>query len=355
MNNFHVYPSAQGLDSDNVRTWNGKIRPGSLHHRHNTDSKNTIMFGTLNIFSDPEGASVNIADIDSLGNLLNDYKELGNTPINNKNIPVGNYLVKFEKRRWNSLTYSIEIKPDFTDDLNVFLVARGPLTNEMVFIPSGASIIDSDKKIVNDFYIDKYEVSNEDFLKFIINGGYENMLLWPEEMLVKGNAMKRDKAVQLFIDKSGQPSPRGWSGSMYPTGTGQYPVTGVNWYEANAYAKSIGKRLPSIDEWWRAAIGDPDSKIKEKLMKQIQYGNFLSDGLKNVGYNIAAVSLFGVVDMAGNVREWTSSYTSDNRISYVGGSWKDPIYIFDPDWQDSYPPFLYESVLGFRCALSAND
>ena len=53
--------------------------------------------------------------------------------------------------------------------------------------------------------------------------------------------------------------------------------------------------------------------------------------------------------MAGNVREWTSTYI-DNKIIYVGGSWKDPEYIFDPNWRDSYPPFLSDDVIGFRCA-----
>jgi len=310
-----------------------------------------VNFGELSIQSEPKGASVKFAKIDLSGKIISNFTKLGNTPLDKKFFETGDYLLKIEMRGWNPLVYNIEVETNILNDIKAFLFVEGQLTDNMAFVRSGLSMIDTNV-IINDFYIDKNEVTNDDFLKFIINGGYQNKILWPEEMNIKGEKLKRDKALKILVDKTGNSGPRKWSRSMYASGEGQKPVSGITWYEANAYSKFVGKRLPSFEEWWRAALGDPDQDTKKKLIRQLNFGGLQSGKLNNVGNNIAAVSEFGVFDMAGNIREWTNTYFNKNKIIYVGGSWKDPEYIFDPNWRDSYPPWLSDDIIGFRCAYS---
>ena len=311
----------------------------------NTPEK-IINFGKIIINSKPEAAVINLAKIDESGEIISNFKKIGLTPLN-QDIETGNYLLKIEKNEWYPIVYNIEILSNIVNELQAILINE-EFYHNMVFIPSGQSVIDT-TVIIKEFYIDKMEVSNDEFLQFIINGGYENKNYWPIEMNIKGENLLRNKALGYFVDKSGNPGPRGWSDSMYPTGEGQKPVTGITWYEANAYSQYVGKRLPTFEEWWRAALGNPDMNTQEKLIRQINYGHLESGMLSQVGHNFASLSEYGAYNMAGNVREWTSTYI-DNKIIYAGGSWKDPEYIFDPNWRDSYPPFLSNDVIGFRCA-----
>ena len=317
-----------------------------INSKEVSNTQKIVNFGKIIINSKPEGAIINLATIDESGEIISNYKKIGLTPLN-QDIETGNYLLKVEKNKWYPLVYNIEILPNIANELQAILIDKEFYDN-MAFIPSGRSIIDT-TVIIKDFYIDKMEVSNDKFLQFIINGGYENKDYWPTKMNIKGESLLRNEALGFFVDKSGNPGPRGWSGSMYPTGEGQKPVTGITWYEANAYSQFVGKRLPAFDEWWRAALGNPDINTQEKLIRQINFGHLESGALNQVGDNFASLSEFGAYNMAGNVREWTSTYI-DNKIIYVGGSWKDPEYIFDPNWRDSYPPFLSDDVIGFRCA-----
>lgn len=310
-------------------------------------SKKNLNYGEIIINSKPDEASVKFAKVDSSGNIIFNYKNLGITPLT-KTLETGNYLLKIEKNKLNSLLYNIEVISNNVTEIDAFLIKEKDFRN-MVFIPSGESIFDT-TIIINKFYIDKMEVSNENFLNFIINRGYEKEIFWPEEMNIKGEILNKDKALEHFVDKSGNHGPREWSGSMYPTGEGQKPVTGITWYEANAYAKFVGKRLPSFEEWWRAALGNPNIYLQEKLIRQMNFGQLESGKINKVMDNIAGLSEFGALNMAGNVREWTNTFIDNNKVIYVGGSWKDPEYIFDPNWRDSYPPYLSDNVIGFRCA-----
>ena len=63
-------------------------------------------------------------------------------------------------------------------------------------------------------------------------------------------------AMPEFRDATGRPGPATWSGGHYPDGQGDFPVSGVSWYEAAAYAKSVGKELPVLGQWYQAASPD---------------------------------------------------------------------------------------------------
>jgi formylglycine-generating enzyme required for sulfatase activity len=75
---------------------------------------------------------------------------------------------------------------------------------------------------LNDYYIDKFEVSNREFKEFIDAGGY---------------VQPGQPAMQEFKDRTGLPGPRNWRSGTYPENMADYPVTGINWYEAAAYAR----------------------------------------------------------------------------------------------------------------------
>ena len=92
--------------------------------------------------------------------------------------------------------------------------------------------------------LDRYPVTNIDYLEFVSVGGYEQMSLWDRDVW---------PAVVDFVDRTGHPGPRHWSDGSFPVKLWDHPVVGVSWYEAEAYGCWAGKRLPSDEEWVKAA------------------------------------------------------------------------------------------------------
>ncbi len=164
---------------------------------------------------------------------------------------------------------------------------------EMVKIPAGEFIMGSDvdpmgkkkpgtyspahKVNLPDYWIDKYEVTNGEFLKFTTQSDYK----------VEGD----------------------WR-SVYRMGMEDYPVAKVTLDDAKAYAKWAGKRLPTEAEWEKAARGEkgldyPWGNTWESG-KANTYENALRERVE-VGKMAGDVSPYGVHDTMGNVQEWTSS------------------------------------------------
>src|SRR5207247_9120466 len=142
-----------------------------------------------------------------------------------------------------------------------------------------------------------------------------------------------------FRDATGRRGPSTWALGTYAEGQEDYPVGGVSWYEAAAYAEFAGKSLPTIYHWYNAAGADII------FAEILQLSNFSGKGPARVG-TYQGLSPYGSYDMAGNVKEWCWNETGGKRY-ILGGAWSDPGYFFaEPEAQS---PFDRSATNGLRC------
>ena len=102
---------------------------------------------------------------------------------------------------------------------------------------------------MKDFWIDQYEVTNRQFKAFVDQGGYQKRDYWKQEFRQDGKPLTWEQAMALFRDSAGRAGPKDWIQGEFPNGQDDYPVTGISWYEAAAYAEFAGKSLPTIYHW----------------------------------------------------------------------------------------------------------
>jgi len=182
----------------------------------------------------------------------------------------------------------------------------------MAYIPGGSFLMGSDNgdtiskpphfETVGPFFMDTIEVTNAQYAE--------------------------------FLKATGQVPPRAWKEGVYPEAEANFPVTGINWYEAAEYAAWKGKRLPTEAEWEFAARGTDG--------RMYPWGDEWDASLANAGRNAkglrpvgqGGVSPYGLYDMAGNAWEWTASDArsypagkefpwSRMRLKIIrGGSWQ---------------------------------
>jgi predicted esterase len=221
------------------------------------------------------------------------------------------------------------------------LAVEGSLPEGMVRVPGGAVQLPDRVVILEDFFIDRYEVTNRDFKKFIDAGGYRNQAYWQEPFVKDGHPVAYDEAMREFRDATGTPGPSTWELGHYPDGQDDYPVSGVSWYEAAAYARFAGKQLPTVHHWRKAANTAANSLYSEILTAS----NFKGRGSAKVG-RYQGVGPYGTYDMAGNVKEWCSNAVRDKRY-ILGGAWNEPPYVFRQG--DALAPFDRGPGNGFRC------
>ena len=305
--------------------------------------------GTLSIECDPGNATVAVERIVAEPELSRaEPVGLGPAPVNNHGLIAGEYLVRLTFEEQPPVEFLVTIEPGGS-----VAERRGSAAADapgMVRVEAGTS---KTGDTVPAFLIDRSELTNEEYFRFVSAGGYRDSTLWPETLCLNGEAVPRDAAMAVFVDQTGLNGPRFWSNGKYEDGRQEYPVVGVSWYEAAAYARWAGKVLPSFDQWWRAAIGDRSTVFPwGNDVKTIHLrANFGMRGPQAVGAMPLGLSPFGCSDMAGNVREWVGGAdpASSERLA-VGGSWKEPSYMFNTSFAEPLDAGQRRDGVGFRCA-----
>ena len=198
---------------------------------------------------------------------------------------------------------------------------------------------------VKSFYIDKYPATNAAFKQFLDAGHYH-----PKDDL-------------NFL--------RDWTNGTYPDGWGNKPVTWVSLDDARAYCASGGKRLPHEWEWQLAAQGSdgrlyPWGNSWKPSAVPLPDKSRTMRGPDAVDAHPEGASPFGVMDLVGNVWQWTDEYTDEHTRGGIlrGGSYYQPqgsIWYFPQAYRNDQhgklllmaPSYDRSAALGFRCVADA--
>jgi cephalosporin-C deacetylase-like acetyl esterase len=300
------------------------------------------------IHTTPPGASVfrrnyNVRD--------SAWELVGRSPIENRRMPLVDAQWKFERKGF--ATVERATFPSGSLRVTMYEDAKAPVGMVHVEIPNSASLQSVPVTLMGlagyedlpgiplgDYWIDRYEVTNSQFRQFLDLGGYRRKEYWKHEFRKDGRVLSWAEAMVLFRDTTGRPGPASWAQGEYPRGQEDFPVTGVSWYEAAAYAEFAGKSLPTIYHWTAAASPQDSASI-------IPASNFGGQGPARVG-RYRGMSWSGAYDMAGNVKEWCWTEASSGRRYIMGGAWDEPTYMFFD--ADARSPFERSANFGFRCA-----
>jgi len=299
-----------------------------------TDPKLAELFSecslNINIETEPSGADIYMKQYDTPES---DWEYLGVSPIENIRLPVGIFRWKMEKEGYETViaassTWDIDVMGEnllIPNDLVRVLDEKGSIPAGMVRVTGAMTPIGK----LDDFYIDRCEVTNKQFKEFINSGGYRNREYWKNEFIKQGNVLTWEEAMAELVDQTGRPGPSSWQAGDYSEGQDDYPVSGISWYEAAAYAEFSEKSLPTAYHWG-IARGEYTSLI---LWPQLggyaifaPFSNFQGKGPVPVG-SLQGLTPYGAYDMAGNVREWCWNKEQKSRL-IRGGAWNDNTYMF---------------------------
>jgi len=192
---------------------------------------------------------------------------------------------------------------------------RTETPTDMVKVPKGPFLYGEKRVrevIDHDYWIDTYPLTNEKYRAFILADGYGNQAYWSEE----GWKWKTNHNIV---------APDYWNDTK--CNKADYPVVGVSYFEAEAYAKWVGKRLPTEREWEKAARGEdgPEYPWGDQIDKSKCNSSEAGFGqTTSVTQYPNGVSPHGCYDMAGNVWEWCADWYYEEQKDWRvarGGSW----------------------------------
>ncbi len=202
------------------------------------------------------------------------------------------------------------------------LFKAGKVEKVMVKIPAGEFLYgeDQEKMETGEFYIDRSPVTNEEY--------------------------------KQFVQATGHADPQHWRKGTYPEGKADHPVTEINWFSATAYAEWAGKRLPTSEEWEKAARGTDGRTWPWGNEWSIENANVFSGDTTPIGkYSPQGDSPYGCQDMAGNVWEWIGGgQPSQLRAPLRGGDWLDGPEEAQTFHIRMHTPRRKNPFVGFRCA-----
>lgn len=202
-----------------------------------------------------------------------------------------------------------------------------------------------ERKTVNlkDFYIDLNLVTNEAYEKFIKATGHPAPYV--DEKTWNGYHLAHNYGeVQRFL----------WKGGTYPKGRGDHPVALVSHTDAAAFCEYRGLHLPTEAQWEKAARGTEG--------RYFPWGNlFIADNLNSylkgpydtmpAGSYPKGKSVYGILDMAGQVFEWTMTpHKAAGKFVVKGGSWDDYPGVTRCAASHGRPEDIKHILIGFRCA-----
>ena len=235
----------------------------------------------------------------------------------------------------------------------------------MVTVPAGEFIMGSDPRkdpaagpqeqplhrvTLDAFEIDRYEVSNVEYLRFVLATGAS----WPQF----------------------------WRAKPFPDKMAAHPVINVSWQEADAYCHWAGKRLPTEAEWEKAARGsdgrmfpwgdEPAGWIKSNIAHSGSKRGAKYPPLANINRYDKGVSPYGVYQLAGNVSEWVSDWFDPDYYRkginenpkgpavgelkvFRGGSWNEDPEVARSAGRNGGEPTRKSYLTGFRCAKDIRD
>jgi len=310
----------------------------------------------VSIETTPPGADVYFKRYEAVDS---NWEHLGRTPIARKRIPRGYYRWRVEKKGFQTLEQargsgSTWWQPFGGDiDIRWTLDQEGLAPPGMVKVPGGAwspaiSGLDHLPEVeLSDYWMDRYEVTNGQFKVFVDGGGYQEREYWNQPFTREARELGWEEAMKEFRDATGRPAPSTWELGNYPRGEDDYPVSGVSWYEAAAYAEFAGKELPTVYHWSEAA-----GMRASNFVVALSNVEDRRRGLSSAG-GTPGISRYGAYDMAGNVKEWCWNEGREGKRYLLGGAWNEPSYMFLD--QDAQSPWDRSATNGFRTVKRVPD
>ena len=293
-----------------------------------------------------------------------EWEYLGTDASGVKNLPVGPIQLRLEKEGYKTAYLSSNnpslLFQNFPADLGfkaapMELVNKDVIPEGMVYVPGGQfvpAISGEGTKpfTLSPFFVDKYEVTNKEFKRFIDSGGYTNPRYWEDMDFVKdGISLSLEEALAIMVDQTGRNAPSGWELADYPEGQDNKPVTGITWYEAQAYAKFMGNILPPYFHWSKAAF-PIDEWVSPLAPEMLSLSNFKGAEVAEVGV-FNSIGPYGTFDMTGNVREWVWNIFGGRGMT-MGGAVSEPEYTgFQAN---PMPRFTRSELTGFRTVRLLN-
>jgi eukaryotic-like serine/threonine-protein kinase len=292
----------------------------------------------VSITSSPPGATVEIQDYVTPDG---PWLRIGTTPLTDVRLPSGYFRWKLSKQGYGEYL----VAPPTSKQMSFAL-------DEMKNAPSGMVWVNANSWVdmidfvgwigpydLPAYYVDRFEVTNREFQQFIDQGGYRKREYWKEPFIKDGRELTWEQAMALFHDRTGRPGSSTWEGGHYPVGQADYPVSGVSWYEASAYAAFAGKSLPVLAQFFHASPPYLASYL-------VRLSNISASGPTPVSA-FKGLGPYGTYDMAGNVREWVQNTTTGANRFILGGAWNSESYLsVNPE---ALPAFDRSPTNGFRC------